>query len=184
MTMKKRISKKESLQNKIDALNNEIKPKLAELGKLVTELSKLEERPKNKEIKLILNRVQTPDGTILTSRHRHDYVSHTDKNGLTYMVDGGLDYQRYTNHKEAPFKNLSVYSNAPFKKIRESFYRGGRGKDGTEPLKWVPMCEMNDEWVKACIEYNEDLGMGDSLANELYKKELAYRKKHKIKITE
>ncbi len=42
--------------------------------------------------KLIRNAIQTPDGTILESRHIHDYVCHTDKNGHYYAVDGGLSY--------------------------------------------------------------------------------------------
>ena len=27
---------------------------------------------------------------IIRSRHRHDYVTHTDANGKEYMVDGGV----------------------------------------------------------------------------------------------
>ena len=45
------------------------------------------------EKKLILSRIRTPDGTILTSYHQHDYVTHTDKNGETYMLDGGSEYR-------------------------------------------------------------------------------------------
>ena len=67
---------------------------------------------------LILNRIQTPDGTILTSRSRHDYVTHTDKNGLVYMVDGGSDYQRVNVHHSAPHIDLSVYDDSPFEEIR------------------------------------------------------------------
>jgi len=136
------------------------------------------------EIKLILNRIQTPDGTILTSYSRHDYVTHIDANGFEYMLDGGLDYQRSNLNKTAPYKDLSVYSDAPFEIIRESFHRGGRGKDGKQPLTWVPMSEMSDSWLSACIVYNTERGMGSSFANELYTKELAYRKENGISIDE
>jgi hypothetical protein len=45
-------------------------------------------------VKLTRNRLQTPDGKILESKHRHDYVEHRDKNGKFYFLDGGLDYAR------------------------------------------------------------------------------------------
>jgi hypothetical protein len=136
------------------------------------------------ERQLILNRIQTPDGTILTSNHRHDYVCHTDKNGLYYFLDGGRDYRRMSNHEEAPHIDLAVYSDAPFKVIREHFCRGTHGKDGRGPLRWVPLNQMNDEWVAACITYNEERNMGKSYASSLYAKELKYRKRHKITIEE
>ena len=44
--------------------------------------------------KYLANRIRTPDGTILESMHRHDYVTYIDANGKEYMVDGGLDYLR------------------------------------------------------------------------------------------
>ena len=58
--------------------------------------SELLQREKEKKEKLaILNsRMRTPDGTILESIHRHDYVTHTDANGKEYMLDGGCDYVR------------------------------------------------------------------------------------------
>ena len=133
------------------------------------------------EPRLILSRIQTPDGTLLTSHHRHDYVTYTDANGEEYMLDGGNDYQRTSVNKES-FKDLSIWSDAPYEIIRENFHRGGRGKNGDEPLKWVPLSEMSDEWVKNCIEYNDNLGMGKSYANYLYCKELRYRQRMGIKI--
>lgn len=134
--------------------------------------------------KLILSRIQTPDGTILESRHRHDYVTHTDANGLMYMLDGGTDYKRTTLHFQAPYTDLSIYSDAPFEVIREHYARGGRGKDGTESLRWVALKDMNDEWLQAAIVYNEERGLAESFANEMYKKEQIFRKEHKIKVDE
>lgn len=132
------------------------------------------------ERQLILSRIQTPDGTILTSYHQHDYVTHIDKNGEEYMLDGGNTYQRYNICKE-PFTDLSIYSDAPFEIIRENFYRGGRGKDGKQPLTWIKLSEMNNEWIKNCIEYNKVLGFKDDCyANERYREELQYRRNNNI----
>lgn len=145
--------------------------------------------------RIILNSIQTPDGTVLISRHVHDYQTHLDKNGYTYGVDGGNEYlkrimptlevlpwyvrlwNKITGKKEdnRNYIDLSIMSDAPFEEIRTVYCRGGRGINGDEPLTWVPLCEMNDEWLKACITYNIKRKMGDSFANEMYKKELDFR---------
>lgn len=41
-------------------------------------------------------------------------------------------------------------------------------------LKWVPLSQMSDEWIKNCIIYNDERGMSKSYANYLYCKELRY----------
>ena len=43
---------------------------------------------------ILSSRMKTPDGTILESINRHDYVTHTDANGKEYMLDGGCEYVR------------------------------------------------------------------------------------------
>ncbi len=133
------------------------------------------------EKRLILSQIQTPDGTILRSMHVHDYVTHLDKNGELYMLDGGNEYQRYSINDE-PFKNLSIWSDAPYEVIRENFHRGGRGKNGDQPLTWVPMSKMSNNWLKACVEYNDERGMGKSFTNYLYNKEIRYRQRMGINI--
>lgn len=130
---------------------------------------------------LMLSRIQTPDGTILTSHHVHDYVTHLDANGETYMLDGGCEYQRFNINEERPI-DLSVWSDDSYEKIRVSYHRGGRGKNGDEPLKWVPMSEMSDEWLKNCIKYNDDRGAGMCDSTYWYAKELRYRKRMNISI--
>lgn len=133
--------------------------------------------------RIILNRIKTPDGTILTSFSTHDYVEHTDANGKYYAVDGGNSYLKRC-YDIQDYIELSVYENDTFEKIRESFHRGGRGIMGDQPLTWIPMNKMNNNWLQACIVYNNERGMKDSFANIMYKKELDYRKLNNIFITE
>lgn len=131
--------------------------------------------------KIILNRIRTPDGTVLTSHHRHDYVSHTDANGEEYITDGGTDYL-HRSVNVIPAEDLTVYEDAPYETIRENFYRGGRGKDGKQPLTWTALKDMNDEWLEAAFIYNLERNMGESYASMMYVAEQDYRKLNNIKI--
>lgn len=132
--------------------------------------------------RIILNQIRTPDGTILKSLHRHDYVTYKDKNGYTYMVDGGNAYLRRNRVDEAPYTELSIYDDAPFSLIRQHYCRGGRGKNGDQPLTWVPLEKMSDDWLENCIQYNVDRGIGDSFATMMYRRELGYRIENKITV--
>jgi hypothetical protein len=104
------------------------------------------------EARIISNRIRTPDGTILESRHRHDYVTYVDKNGKEYMVDGGLEYLRRNVHDDAPYEELSVYDDAPYALIREVFKWGTRGKGGRQPLTFVPLKDLTTEHIEAILE--------------------------------
>ena len=104
------------------------------------------------EARIVANRIRTPDGTILESMHRHDYVTYTDANGKEYMVDGGLDYLRRNVHEDAPAEELSVYSDAPHSVIREVFKWGTRGIDGKQPLKFVVLKDMTTDHIEAILE--------------------------------
>jgi hypothetical protein len=99
---------------------------------------------------LVRNAIQTPDGTILVSRNRHDYQSHTDANGKKYVVDGGLDYIRASVHEDQI--SLAVYDTDKFSVIRESVEWGTYGKDGDQPLSYVKLSEMDTAHIEAVLE--------------------------------
>ena len=67
--------------------------------------------------------------------------------------------------------------------LRTIIKRGGRGKDGTEELKWVRTDEMNDAWVAACITYEQEHRPTNGMI-EFYNWELKYRKENGITIAE
>jgi len=104
------------------------------------------------EARIVSNRIRTPDGTVLESRHRHDYVTYVDANGKEYMVDGGLDYLRRNVHDDAPYEELSVYDDAPYALVREVFKWGTRGKDGKQPLTYVPLKDLTNEHIEAILD--------------------------------
>ncbi len=102
------------------------------------------------EKELLVNKIQCPDGTILESRHRHDFKQHTQEDGREYFVDGGLDYQRIGATDEE-FTNLVVYSTDPHDKIRESFIWGRnfnkKGKRLPE-TEYIKLKDLDTEHVK------------------------------------
>lgn len=137
--------------------------------------------------KILVSQIECPDGTMLVSRHGHDYVTHTcTKTGLEFMLDGGNDDQQYNVYESYPFEviNRSIYSDDDFELIRQHYCRGGRGKNGDKPLQWVPLCEMSNEWLEACIKYNLERGQEINTPNILYQAELDYRKENNIVIAD
>lgn len=117
--------------------------------------------------KLIYNAMRTPDGTVLVSRHRHDYVTYTDKNGKEYMVDGGLDYIRRSAHGDEA--DLCLYDDQPHEVQREVRAWGTRGKDGKQPLKWLVVKDMETTHIEAVLAlgYVGESGIRQCLVEEL-----------------
>lgn len=125
------------------------------------------------ERQLVYSALRTPDGTIIQSKHRHDYVTHTDANGKEYMIDGGTAYLRSSANGDEYY--LAVYSDEPFEKVRE-YLRWGRNYDKNMNLlpatEWVLLKEITDDHLEALIVY-------PSVAEwirELFVKEKEYRK--------
>lgn len=102
---------------------------------------------------LIRNAIRTPDGTILTSRTRHDFVSHTDANGDKYVLDGGLDYRRMLgDNLHGGHDDLSVYSDDSFAKKRLAAMWGTRGIKGDQPLTYKRVADMDTDHLIAVLE--------------------------------
>ena len=101
---------------------------------------------------LVYNAIRTPDGTVLESMHRHDYVTYQDKNGKEYMVDGGLEYIRRNVHEDAPDEELSVYTTDGHDRVREAVKWGTYGINGDQPLSHILLKDMNTEHIQACLD--------------------------------
>lgn len=101
--------------------------------------------------RLVYNAIRTPDGTVLVSYNRHDYKTYIDANGHEYMVDGGLDYCRRNVVEEAPAEELTVHFSAGHDKVREVLSWGTRGISGHEPLRYVTLCDMDTDHIKAIL---------------------------------
>lgn len=116
---------------------------------------------------IVRNAIQTPDGTVIESRHVHDYQTHTDANGKTYMVDGGLDYLRRNAHSDQV--DLSVSLDDGHEAVREAVTWGTRGPDGDQPLKFVKLCDMDTDHIEACLETQDRMhpNIRAAMQNEL-----------------
>lgn len=122
---------------------------------------------------IIANQILTPDGTILRSHHRHDYVSYIDKNGEEYMVDGGMDYLRRSVNTKHPAKDITVYSSDPHSVIREAFMWGTRGVGGNQPLVRKYLKDLDTNHVEAILKTQHHIS---DCTREVFENELKYRK--------
>lgn len=102
-----------------------------------------------RSLKLIRNAIQTPDGTILESRHRHDYKTYTDANGDEYMIDGGLDYIRSSANGDEVY--MALYDNEPHEVQRVVLKWGTYGINGDQPLTLKPIAEMDTGHLAAVL---------------------------------
>ena len=106
---------------------------------------------------LLVSGLKTPDGTVLYSRHRHDYKTHDDSNGEWYMIDGGLSYHRGSvNVVRGEY--ISLTTESPHVEIREHFGWGTYGKDGKEPLHEMILKDMETGHIEAVLRTQARLG--------------------------
>lgn len=98
----------------------------------------------------------------------HDYKTCGCDNRA--MVDGGLNYARYGAMDMDKITSINIYADDDFEIVRQHATRGARGKDGKQPLKWIPLCDLEDDHLQAIIEYG-----GTPWHIDLIGKEIDYR---------
>jgi hypothetical protein len=122
------------------------------------------------ESRILLNRIKTPDGTILTSYNRHNYVEYKDT--LTkevLMVDGGTDYLR---RNVGTYEELSVYDDGSHITRRSAVHWGTRGKDGKQPLVYKLLKDLDSDHIEAILKTQHQIS---EFYKEIFKEELKYR---------
>ena len=135
---------------------------------------------KSKYDHLLCNQIQTPDGTVLTSYHRHDYQTHEDKNGFTYMVDGGTDYLRRFVVADAPYvEQAEYYKTGDHAHNREYARWGTRGKKGDKPVKYKLIKDMSNKHLRATLSFCQ--GYMSGILKEVMRAEQKHRKLKVVK---
>lgn len=123
---------------------------------------------------ILKNAIRTPDGTVIESKHRHDYVTHLDANGKTYMVDGGRDYFRRSAHGDE--EDLSIDADPDDHEFcRQHFTWGTYGKDGKQPFRKVALADMSTGHVKAVLRTQAHISCD---VRRLFENELMYRERN------
>ena len=125
----------------------------------------------NNETRIILlNRIKTPDGTILTSHNRHDYNEYKDTiTKEVLMVDGGTDYLR---RNIGTYEELSVFDDGSHITRREALHWGTRGKDGLQPLTYKPIKDLDSSHIEAILKTQHQIS---DFYKQVFNDELKYR---------
>lgn len=106
---------------------------------------------------------------LLVSYSRHDYKMCNCPNGA--MVDGGMDYGRYGAKDMSKIEKIDIYDDDDFEVVRKHAVRGSRGPNGDQPLSWIAICDMDDDYLQAVLDYG-----GAEWHLNIIKKEIEYRR--------
>jgi hypothetical protein len=105
---------------------------------------------------IIYNALQTPDGTILHSKHRHDYIEYKDTNGNVYVIDGGNDYVRCSCNGDEVFLT-KYFEDCTFEECANYMCWGSNyDKDMNRLPKtiWKKICELDTNHIEAILDGN------------------------------
>jgi len=119
---------------------------------------------------ILVNKLITPDGTVLISRSGHDYKEHRDKNGELYVIDGGTTYSRFSVNKEKGTRFL-LTTETDHEILRSHFGWGSYGMNADQPLRYILLKDMEEDHIKNVLK---NCILPDKIIN-LMKNELSYR---------
>lgn len=131
----------------------------------------------NNPPQILLNRIKTPSGVLLTSRHLHDYVSYIEPDGTMFAVDGGFDYLKRIGEG---YTEMSINSEDDWEIIRENFERGVSLPDGS--IKYKTLNTLSNTHLYNILEYIKTQEFGVNRFTWVYEKEIKYRNSNNIKI--
>jgi hypothetical protein len=86
------------------------------------------------------------------------------------MVDGGNEYERYGANDMTMIEPKYIYTDDPFEIVRKHATRGSRGVDGRQPLTYIAICDIDDDYLQAILDYG-----GPEWHLDLIRKEIKYR---------
>lgn len=109
---------------------------------------------------------------ILVSHSRHDYVKCSCENET--FVDGGLEYIRYGGKDLSLVFSRPIYSDSSHETIRENLCRGSRGKDGKQPLLYIKLKDIDNQYLEAIIAYEEQVRPNNKML-PIYREEQKWR---------
>lgn len=129
-----------------------------------------------------------PDGTLLVSRHQHDFQMHIQQDGREYFVDGGLLYQRI-GYSDNEYTNLCVYSEDPHEKIREYFEwirHFDKDMNKLPQPETIKLKDIQDNHLMKLVEWTKDDVAATQLSSdELNRSNRQYPKEiHKVFVDE
>jgi len=124
--------------------------------------------------KVIFSALVTPDGTMIRSVHRHDFVRHQDQNGEEYFLDGGCDYVRTSVNKEKA-EYLTITMDDDISVARKLLTWGTYGIAGDEPLHYIKLMDMEIGHIQTLLNPDMKISIGPGL-KFFMEEELNYRK--------
>ena len=129
------------------------------------------------KVRILYNAIKTPDGTLITSKHRYDFVCHIDANGKKYCVDGGLNYIRRLADT-FDYEDLSVMDDENHETRRECLFWGvnytKEGKWIESGTIWKHIKDLDTDHIHAIVDGG--FVKNHPFLEEVFNDELKYRR--------